>query len=88
MKKTEKTVTGEVDPDVLEYTVGDDPVLDMALVKWDCAGTAAHVAMLAKATNVVTAAEARRAGFDPVVADSPSVASLVEKIVGTCGGAE
>ena len=36
----------------------------------------------------ITAAEARRAGFEPVVADSPSVASLVEKIVGTCGGAE
>ena len=70
MKKTEKTVTGEVDPDVLEYTVGDDPVLDMALVKWDCAGTAAHVTMLAKATKIVTAAEARkvRAALAEVVA--------------------
>ena len=36
----------------------------------------------------ITAAEARRAGFEPVVADSPSVESLVEKIVGTCEGAE
>ena len=28
MKKTEKTITGSVDPDVLEFTVGDDPILD------------------------------------------------------------
>ena len=32
--KTEKTITGDVDPDVLDYTVGDDPVLDMDLVTW------------------------------------------------------
>lgn len=48
MKKTEKTITGSVDPDVLEYTVGEDPVLDRELVKWDAAGTAAHVTMLSK----------------------------------------
>ena len=46
--KTEKTITGDVDPDVLEYTVGDDPVLDMDLVRWDCLGTAAHVTMLSE----------------------------------------
>ena len=28
MKNVEKTITGNVDPDVLEYTVGEDPVLD------------------------------------------------------------
>ena len=43
MKNVEKTITGNVDPDILEYTVGEDPVLDRALVKWDAAGTAAHV---------------------------------------------
>jgi argininosuccinate lyase len=46
--KTEKTITGDVDPDVLAYTVGDDPVLDRALVLWDCLGTAAHVTMLSE----------------------------------------
>ncbi len=59
MKKVEKTITGSVDPDVLAYTVGDDPVLDRALVRWDCAGTSAHVAQLAK-IGVVAEAEARR----------------------------
>ena len=34
MKNVEKTITGNVDPDILEYTVGEDPVLDRALVKW------------------------------------------------------
>ena len=48
MKKTEKTITGSVDPDVLEFTVGDDPILDRELVKWDAAGTAAHVTMLSR----------------------------------------
>ena len=42
--KTKKTITDStVDPDILAYTVGDDPVLDLALAKWDCMGTAAHV---------------------------------------------
>ncbi|MBR4523748.1 MAG: argininosuccinate lyase [Kiritimatiellae bacterium] len=36
-----------VDPDVLAYTVGQDPVLDRELAVWDCMGTAAHVTMLA-----------------------------------------
>ena len=46
--QTQDTVTGKVDPDVLTYTVGDDPVLDLDLVKWDCLGTAAHVTMLSE----------------------------------------
>ena len=46
--KTEKTITGNVDLDVLSYTVGDDPVLDRDLVVWDCLGTAAHVTMLSE----------------------------------------
>ena len=45
--KTKKTITDStVDPDILRYTVGDDPVLDLALAKWDCMGTAAHVTTL------------------------------------------
>ena len=66
MKKTEKTITGSVDPDVLEFTVGDDPVLDRELVKWDAAGTAAHVTMLSRmkmpkgVSPVVTPAEAAK----------------------------
>ena len=48
-KKTSKTITDStVDPDVLAYTVGDDPVLDLDLAVWDCMGTAAHVTMLSE----------------------------------------
>ena len=40
---TEKTITDRtVDSDILEYTVGDDPVLDLDLAVWDAMGTAAH----------------------------------------------
>ncbi len=47
--KTAKTITdNKVDPDVLAYTVGDDPVLDLDLAVWDCMGTAAHVTMLSE----------------------------------------
>ena len=61
--KTQDTVTGKVDPDVLAYTVGDDPVLDLDLVAWDCLGTAAHVTMLSEmpvSPPVVTKEEAER----------------------------
>ena len=64
--KTEKTITGDVDPDVLDYTVGDDPVLDMDLVTWDCLGTAAPVTMLSEmpvTPPVVTKDEAAREAF-------------------------
>ncbi len=44
-----KTITDNtVDSDVLAYTVGDDPVLDLRLAVWDCMGTAAHVTMLSE----------------------------------------
>jgi len=74
MKSVEKTITGDVDPDVLEYTVGDDPVLDADLVKWDCLGTAAHVTMLSEMPvdpPVVTKEEAARvrAALAAVAAD-------------------
>ena len=47
--KTKKTITdSRIDPDILKYTVGDDPVLDLALAVWDCMGTAAHVTMLSE----------------------------------------
>ena len=66
MKNVEKTITGSVDPDILDYTVGEDPVLDRELVKWDAAGTAAHVTMLSRmklpkgTPPIVTPAEAAR----------------------------
>ena len=58
-----KTITDRtVDQDILDYTVGDDPELDLALAKWDCFGTAAHVTMLSEMKGlkrpVVTRAEA------------------------------
>ena len=60
-----KTITDStVDADILAYTVGDDPVLDLALAKWDCMGTAAHVTMLSEMKGlkrpVVTKAEAAK----------------------------
>ncbi len=66
MKNVEKTITGNVDPDILDYTVGEDPVLDRELVKWDAAGTAAHVTMLSRmklpkgTPPIVTPAEAAK----------------------------
>ena len=62
--KTKKTITDRtIDPDVLAYTVGEDPVLDLALAKWDCMGTAAHVTMLSEMKlrkPIVTRAEASK----------------------------
>ena len=63
--KTKKTITDNtVDPDILRYTVGDDVVLDLALAKWDCMGTAAHVTMLSEMKGlrrpIVTKAEAAK----------------------------
>lgn len=45
-KATSSTVVGAIDADVLKFTVGEDPVLDLNLVEWDCLGSAAHVTML------------------------------------------
>ncbi|MFA6632229.1 MAG: lyase family protein, partial [Kiritimatiellia bacterium] len=44
----QKTIVGKIHPDVLSFTVGKDPVLDLELAVWDCLGTAAHVTMLSK----------------------------------------
>ena len=60
-----KTITDRtIDADILAYTVGDDPVLDLALAKWDCMGTAAHVTMLSEMKGlkrpVVTKVEASK----------------------------
>ena len=60
-----KTITDNtIDQDVLNYTVGEDPVLDLALAKWDCMGSAAHVTMLSEMKGlkrpIVTKAEAAR----------------------------
>ena len=46
--KNQKTIVGKIHPDVLMFTVGKDPVLDLDLAVWDCLGTAAHVTMLSK----------------------------------------
>ncbi len=46
-KQAARTLVGAIDPDVLQFTVGKDPVLDLELAEWDCIGTAAHVTTLA-----------------------------------------
>ncbi len=48
MKKTRKTTVGLIDSSVLDFTAGSDLQLDLALVKADCIGTAAHVTMLSR----------------------------------------
>lgn len=47
-KSDTKTVVGMIDRDVLAFTVGKDPILDLELVAWDCLGTAAHITMLSR----------------------------------------
>lgn len=42
------TIVGAIHGDILKFTVGLDPVLDLNLVEWDCLGSAAHVTMLEK----------------------------------------
>ena len=62
-RKTLRTTVGDIDSDVLAFTVGDDPVLDLALVDADCIGSAAHVTMLAKMpgrARVISAGERAR----------------------------
>ena len=49
----------ELDAAVERFTVGDDTVLDTALVRWDCIGSIAHAAMLA-AIGILTDDEYRR----------------------------
>ncbi len=48
MTSTKKTVVGNIDPDVLAFTVGKDALLDAALTEYDCIGSAAHVTMLSR----------------------------------------
>jgi argininosuccinate lyase len=48
MSENKKTIVGKINPDVLSFTVGVDPILDLNLAVWDCLGTAAHVTMLSK----------------------------------------
>ena len=60
-----KTITDStIDADILAYTVGEDPVLDLSLAKWDCMGTAAHVTMLSEMKGlkrpIVTKSEAAK----------------------------
>ena len=75
-EKNSSTITDRtVDPDVLEYTVGDDTVLDLDLAVWDCAGTAAHVTMLSEMKlprPVVTKSEAAavRKALGEIVAEA------------------
>ena len=74
MKKS-KTTVGEIDSEVLDYTAGQDVQLDLALVKADCLGTAAHVTMLSRMPvkpPVVSAADARKviAALKQIVAQS------------------
>ncbi len=46
--RTQRTLVGTIDAEVLAYTAGKDAVLDLALVEADCIGSAAHVTMLAR----------------------------------------
>lgn len=39
---------GSLDEAVQQFTVGNDPILDLELVRWDCFGSAAHAQMLGR----------------------------------------
>lgn len=55
------TTVGAIDPETLAYTTGRDPVLDLALVRADCLGTAAHALMLSRMRPpILTGEETRR----------------------------
>ena len=43
-----KTTVGSIAPLALEYTAGEDLILDRELVDADCIGSAAHVVMLSQ----------------------------------------
>lgn len=58
-----KTIVGNIDPEILLFTVGKDMMLDLVLAEADCIGTAAHVTMLSKMPvkpAVITAQERKR----------------------------
>ena len=80
-----KTITDNtVDQDVLTYTVGEDPVLDLELVRWDAMGTAAHVTMLSEMPvkpPVVTRTEAAavRKALSEVIAQSNRGEFVIEE---------
>lgn len=61
--KVRKTLVGSIREDVLSFTVGRDPELDLALAEADCIGTAAHVVMLSrmKVSPAVISGRGRRA---------------------------
>ena len=74
MKKG-KTTVGEIDSEVLDFTAGQDVQLDLALVKADCLGTAAHVTMLSRMPvkpPVISPADCRKviAALKNIVAQS------------------
>ncbi|HUU90616.1 MAG TPA: argininosuccinate lyase [Phycisphaerae bacterium] len=48
-----------IDPEIEQFTVGEDHLLDRALVRADCLGSAAHATMLAK-VGILKAAERDR----------------------------
>jgi argininosuccinate lyase len=56
-RKTLKTTVGLIGSDVLAYTVGEDPVLDLVLVNADCAGSAAHAVMLSRMPGRILSAQ-------------------------------
>lgn len=59
--RSKKTIVGSIDPRVLSFTTGSDPIYDLQLVNADCVGTAAHVVMLSRikvSNGILSPAEA------------------------------
>ena len=66
-----KTLVGNIDRRVLDFTTGRDPVLDLELAEADCIGSAAHATMLSRL----------KAGGTPLISRADRdrvVAALVE----------
>lgn len=61
--KTRKTIVGKILPQVLAFTAGKDPELDLVLAEADCIGSAAHATMLSRLpgnVSVLTDSEVRK----------------------------
>jgi len=69
------TTVGTIDEATLAYTTGRDPVLDLALVRADCLGTAAHAIMLSRLRPPILTADETRA----LLAELERVVSLAEE---------
>src|SRR5579864_7230854 len=86
-----------LDPEILDYTIGDDPEVDLALVAEDCWGSLAHARMLeeqgllgardrrAIADGLRAVLAESRAGKFTIARDQEDVHTAIEARLGEAG---